>query len=1093
MNALLGRTGVRVLMGLLFSVLTCTALSAQSTAQISGVVRDQSGAVLPGVEVTATQTDTGLVRNVVTNETGAYTMPNLPVGPYRLEAMLPGFTTFAQTGIVLAVGANPVINISLTVGQVSETIEVQANAALVETRSTGVGQVIDNTRVLELPLNGRNVTELIVLSGAAVNVGNVGTQRNYPTPGIVIAGGSPMGVTYLLDGGTHNDPYNNLSLPMPFPDALQEFKVDTSALTAQYGQHAAGAVNAVTKSGTNEFHGDVFEFLRNGSLNARNAWATSRDSLKRNQFGGVLGGPIVRNKLFFFVGEQTTLQRSAPTTSEAFVPTPAMLAGDWTTITSPACNTGRQITLRAPFVNNRIDPSLFSLQALNLLKQKGFPNTSDACGRVSFGQRSVSNEHTIVSKVDFTKTQKHTLFGRWTYARLDTPTNFDGVNLLSATTADYKQRAQSFVLGDTYLIGATTVSSFRATFLRTVNDKRSQDYFSLADIGVKGVYIPSGEAKFSLISVAGGFNIYGGPGAPGYNNAIATQFAEDVSTVRGSHQIGFGANFIHTNMNFEYTTQARGEFQFTATNTGMGLGDFMTGKANQFRQQGVTTYYFRQHYLGLYLQDTWKANSRLTVNAGLRWEPHWLPWEKQGRVLSFDKARFDQGIRSKVFNNAPAGLLFPGDAGGPTKSFSGDTWLLFSPRLGLAWDPAGDGRMTIRAAYGIFPDYPHLFHYDHIKASPPWGADIFIAIPPGGFEEPWRDILGGNPFPIVVDANVRFSDALSVVSIPKKIKPPYINQWNLSIQRQVGRDWLVAANYLGNSMVHVMSSAEINPAVFLPGASCVINGRSYSPCSSTANTAQRRLFTLQNPVEGPKYSNTVLFDDGGTTHFGGLMLSVQKRRSSGVTIQGNYTWSHCIDEGPTFDINGPGRTSLERRGFDYGNCDSDRRHNFNMSTVYEIPQFSSRTLRTLATGWSVSGIVRVLSGSYLSVQSGVDGALTGFSNQRANEVLQNPYAPNKNKALWLNPAAFAQPALGTFGNLGRNTVLGPGRIQIDMGLTRSFQIRESQSVEFRAEAFNLPNHMNPGNPILNLSTATFGQIRSALDPRILQFALKYVF
>src|SRR5256712_3687185 len=290
----------RVLSGILLSCLTCTVVWGQSTAQISGTAKDQSGAVLPGVELTATQTATGIARSVVTNETGSYVLPNLPIGPYRLEASLPGFRTFVQTGIVLQVNGNPEINVVMAVGQVAETVEVQADAALVETRNSGVGQVIDNVRVLELPLNGRQVSDLILLSGASVDGGAQPTNRNYPTASISISGGLNNGVTYLLDGGTYNDPFNNLSLPMPFPDALQEFKVETSAVSAQYGQHSAGAVSAVTKAGTNDFHGDLFEFVRNGSLNARNAFALTRDSLKRNQFGGVFGGPLKKNKLFFF-------------------------------------------------------------------------------------------------------------------------------------------------------------------------------------------------------------------------------------------------------------------------------------------------------------------------------------------------------------------------------------------------------------------------------------------------------------------------------------------------------------------------------------------------------------------------------------------------------------------------------------------------------------------------------------------------------------------------------------------------------------------------------------------------------------------------
>src|SRR5438094_357982 len=281
-NRSMERVRQNMLAGLLLFAVSAGVIGAQSTAQISGSVKDQSGAVLPGVEVAVTQTDTGLKRSAVTNETGSYTLTNLPIGPYRLEAALPGFRTYVQTGIVLQVGSNPIISAVLAVGQVSEQVEVQANANLVETRSTGVGQLIDNQRVVELPLNGRQVTELVLLSGVAT-AGADGTlnpgSRNYPTVVISVAGGQTNGLGYSLDGGNHNDPYNNLNLPMPFPDALQEFKVETSGLQAQYGFHSAGAVNALTKSGTNDLHGDLFEFVRNGSLNARNAFAITDDGL----------------------------------------------------------------------------------------------------------------------------------------------------------------------------------------------------------------------------------------------------------------------------------------------------------------------------------------------------------------------------------------------------------------------------------------------------------------------------------------------------------------------------------------------------------------------------------------------------------------------------------------------------------------------------------------------------------------------------------------------------------------------------------------------------------------------------------------------
>jgi hypothetical protein len=360
------RIAMHLATALAIFVLSCGSIWAQATAQISGTARDQSGAVLPGVEVTATQTETGVARSAVTNETGAYVLPNLPVGPYRLEASLPGFRTFVQTGTVLQVNSSPVINPVLEVGQVTEQVEVQANAALVETRNVGVGQVIENQRILELPLNGRNVTDLITLAGSSVlmttsSLGGVpGTVR------ISVAGGVEYGVAYSLDGAMHNNPFDNANLPFPFPDALQEFKVETSGLTAQNGGHSGGSVNSVTKSGTNDIHGDLFEFVRNDLFNARNYFAQTGSTLKRNQFGGTLGGPIAKNKLFFFGGYQGTTLRQDPANLQAFVPTAAMLAGDFTAFASPVCNAGRQINLKAPFVGNKVSPTLFNKAALTI-------------------------------------------------------------------------------------------------------------------------------------------------------------------------------------------------------------------------------------------------------------------------------------------------------------------------------------------------------------------------------------------------------------------------------------------------------------------------------------------------------------------------------------------------------------------------------------------------------------------------------------------------------------------------------------------------------------------------------------------------------
>src|SRR5438105_2098026 len=390
------RTIFTTLITILVCAWTWSDIWAQATAQINGTARDQSGAVLPGVEIKVTQTETGVTREAVTNETGSYVLPNLPIGPYRLGAILPGFRTYAQTGIVLEVNSNPVINVVLEVGQVSEQVEVQANAAMVETRSVGVGQVMENARILELPLNGRQAAELITLSGAAVQITTTGNRSFAGTPIISAAGGLGYGAAYSLDGIFHMDPYDGQSQPLPFPDALQEFKVESSGLSAQNGR--ASSVNAVTKSGTNSLHGDLFEFVRNDLFNATTYFAAVdpvtgkkvHSTLKRNQFGGTLGGAIVKNRLFFFGGYQGTTIRQDPQNFKQYLPTAAMLAGDCTAVTSPACNAGRQIALAAPFVGNRIDPSQFSRAALNIAAK--LPKTSDPCGLITFGQITKEND-----------------------------------------------------------------------------------------------------------------------------------------------------------------------------------------------------------------------------------------------------------------------------------------------------------------------------------------------------------------------------------------------------------------------------------------------------------------------------------------------------------------------------------------------------------------------------------------------------------------------------------------------------------------------------------------------------------------------------
>src|SRR5262245_16473485 len=1064
--------------------MTPATASAQAVAgsQLSGVVRDSSNAPIPGAEVTVTKTDTGMTRTVFTSQDGAYAFPNLPVGPYQLKVVLQGFNTYVREGIVLQVGSNPELNVTLGVGNISEQITVTANASLVETKNTGVGQVIDNQRVMEMPLNGRQATELIFLSGLATSApaGDLNTNKNFPTVTISVAGGQANGITYIMDGGTHNDPFNNLNLPTPFPDALQEFKVETSALPARYGHHAASAVNLVTKSGSNDIHGDMFEFIRNWRFNARNFFAPTRDSLNRNQFGGTVGAPIVRNKLFFFGGYQGRIERSTPATTLRFVPTQAMLNGDFTQITSPACNGGRQITLTGPFAGtgNRIDPSRFNSVALNFLKH--VPVSDDPCGRLQFGIPNNSNEHQGLGKVDYTLGQNQTVFARYFYAVYDNPATYDGTNVLTLSRTGQNNQVHSVVVGHNVVLSANTLNSFHATFNKTLNDRALPEYFTPTELGSKVFSLQPG---FTGVSVTGnGFSVGAGATNPGYFNSVGWQLADDIDVIHGDHQLSFGANWIHSRIDTLNNRPTNGQYTFNGQGTGLSLADFMTGIASGGFLQGNPVYdYDYNDYIGAYVQDNWRVRPNLTLNVGVRWEP-FLPVKNTFSWVShFDQERFTQGLRSTVYPQAPAGLIFPGDAGYPGDATTFGKMAQFAPRLGAVWTPNGDERTSIRASWGVFFDTPHLFFNTRFANNPPWGAQITISNPPGGFTDPYLGYPGGNPFPALNEGwpTAAFPAFGVYVNTPLHLEPTQLQQWNVSAQRAFG-DWLVAASYLGNRSLNLWRATELNPAVFGAGA-------------TTGNTNQRRVLYLSNQVQGQFYGTIGQLDDTGRGNYNAVLLSLQRRLKNGLSVLSNWTISRCMSDPATTEITGPTIVNPNDPDLDYAYCSSDRRHVANISLVARTPDFSGTVTRALFSDWQFSPIVRFQTGSRSSVTTGTDVALTGLGGQRAVQVAGDPYASSSDPAAYLDRAAFTTPTTGTYSALRPFTIVNPKQFQNDFALTRTFRIGNAQNVQFRWEVFNVFNHVNFGDPVAALNSASFGMIQTAGDPRIMQFALKFTY
>jgi Carboxypeptidase regulatory-like domain/TonB dependent receptor len=1085
----------------LLSVLACFGLYAQSTSQIAGTVRDASGLAVPGAGVTATQTDTGLTRTTVTSADGTYVLPSLPVGPYRIDIRKEGFSAYVQNGVVLQVDTAPAIDVTLKVGAVSEQVQVEAAAAMVETHSTAVGQVVNQQQVVDLPLNGRQVTQLITLGGNANTVqsaygaspssGNLISTKNYPNEALVsVAGGALNGLTYLMDGGTHNDPFNNLNLPLPFPDAVQEFKVETSALPAQYGQHSAGAVNVVTKSGGNEFHGDAFEFVRNGDFNARDFFAPVRDALKRNQFGGTFGGPIRKNKLFFFLAYQDTIIHSQPQSTPANIPTASMLAGNFVPYESQCFSTPQ--TLKAPFVNNVLPASLISPQALNMATY--FPIGPEPCGLTFYAIKANQNENIGMAKIDYQLNSKQSIFGRYFIAHSLIPSSYTGTQM-SVLNAGTDDTVNSVVLGHTYIIGSNMLNTFRATLDRVGITKFQIPILTAPGIGVVPYYQPL--PNYSNINITGDFASAGGFATPGLIATTTYQLSDDFNWVKDSHQFQFGAMYLRPIQFSTFCVYCDGLYTFSGQLTGNAMSDFISGSLGSFTDANISHDDERWNNIGLYAQDSWKVNSHLTVNYGLRWEPYLAGSIDRGWVTHFSQADFNANIHSGVYPNAPPGLLFPGDPGFKTGNKPNNTrWNNFAPRVGVAWDPKGDGKTVIRASFGILYDMPHTLFYYNYSSSPPWGESITISAPPGGFANPWAGFPGGSPYPVQLNPNFVFPQGGYYETVPLNVRNTYLEQWNLTVQKQLGSSWLLRASYMGNDTVHLWTDQELNPAVYIPG-NC--NAGQYGltkagACSSTANTQNRRVLALANPAQGLLYGNLELLDDGGTASYNSLLVSAEHRLTSHFMVLANYTWAHCIADLVTSELSGPVYTNPADRRFDRGNCTSvDVRQNFNLSAVLQSPHFSSRTMQWIAGDWQLSPILALHSGSFFTVTTGVDNALTGIGGQRPNLTGSSPYCANQTINCWMNLASFTAPAAGALGNLGYDNLVGPGYFDVDLALSRRFRIRERQNLEIRAEVFNIQNRVNFLNPTAAMNSSNFGRILTDVSPRIMQFAVKYVF
>jgi hypothetical protein len=669
--------------------------------------------------------------------------------------------------------------------------------------------------------------------------------------------------------------------------------------------------------------------------------------------------------------------------------------------------------------------------------------------------------------------------------------------VLTTRVGGRDNKVHTITLGENWVISPTTLNSVRFASNRSNISRPNIDFFSPQDVGIDSYsYLP----HYMLLTVTGGFTLGTGTETPTNIVTPSWQISDDLTLVRGGHQYVFGGSFARWATESHGNVRSPGQFSIDGTQTGLGLADFLLGRmgTNALVQAAPNTLDMEQKYLGLYAQDTWRVGPRLTLNYGVRWEPFFPQQLVNGAVYQFDMARFQAGTRSAVFPNGPAGLYFPGDPGFPSQAGMLTDWNNLGPRVGLAWDPLGDGKTSVRASYGKAFEFVNGQFHLNTSVAPPWGSEVRLNAPPGGLDNPFLGSPGGqtNIFPVTFDQNAAFSLNGPFLSLTNDLESTSVHSFNVTVERQLGARWFASAGYIGSRTNNIWESTPLNNARFIP-----VPGTNAAP--SIANTNNRRPLNLIDPTNGKYFAQLDQYVSDGSQRYNGMVLTLRGNTRL-TTVNANYTLSHCYgspEGGGSSTTNvGTGYNIPSNPGFDDGNCAADRLHNFSLTASVQSPRLDNLAMRAAFSDWRLVGGFRKTTGPWLTINTGSDIALNGQAGtQRANQVLDDPYAdmsinPANGAMRFLNPLAFKQPDAGTLGTSGRNSIRGMGTRSLDLSLTRVIRVTGAQDIEVRVDAFNAFNWFQWGQPATALNNlATFGQITTAGAPRAMQFAIKYRF